>query len=517
MKRAIVCVVVFLFLTLLTTGLQAQEAGPSLGDLARRERERKKGLSQPATQTVTSEAVGLRLTIPAGWKATENRNPVPVGSQLVIECMPEHDAACMLLVESAVLPSGKTTITDADRQSWDKGKNSVEESQRLSSRDIHVAGHPAHEVVFQDAQKHRSRRVYVAVPEAGRVFEFYFYTSWDRDIYDDFTPAIEAALQSLAPVGQPSAEERDFAELAAKWTPEEQRAHESVFHTLFFEEMCKGMVGKFVAFEQMVRDCKMGFSEQDDPRRDPNYDFHLTLRGAGLELSAIPRRAGLGGFFSDGRKVYYNAQGPASNKNKALYDLSRPATTTELAPAAGAQTSQAPPPPQEVSRGKKVYTEEDLKNLRGTVNVAGGETSTPSGSGETSSTGETAPAQGEYKREEEVALRYVCSFRLLEEFDCSLDLHRFCTLEELAEGIETKPGKISGFKKEKDPRLDRNYEYHLDVGGENNIGISAIPRKPGLGGFFTDTNHYTRYNPRGQASNNDKRVRDGVGCVGLTR
>ena len=129
MKRAIVCVVVFLFLTLLTTGLQAQEAGPSLGDLARRERERKKGLSQPATQTVTSEAVGLRLTIPAGWKATENRNPVPVGSQLVIECMPEHDAACMLLVESAVLPSGKTTITDADRQSWDKGKNSIEESQ----------------------------------------------------------------------------------------------------------------------------------------------------------------------------------------------------------------------------------------------------------------------------------------------------------------------------------------------------------------------------------------------------
>jgi hypothetical protein len=64
-----------------------------------------------------------------------------------------------------------------------------------------------------------------------------------------------------------------------------------------------------------------------DPARDPNYKYTITITGTGWVTSAIPQRAGLGGFFVDGARgmianSYYNPTGPATVKDKELGEIS---------------------------------------------------------------------------------------------------------------------------------------------------------------------------------------------------
>ena len=64
-----------------------------------------------------------------------------------------------------------------------------------------------------------------------------------------------------------------------------------------------------------------------DPARDPNYEYTITVTGNGWVASATPRRAGLGGFFTDGTRgmiadSYFNANGPATAKDKRLGEIS---------------------------------------------------------------------------------------------------------------------------------------------------------------------------------------------------
>jgi len=64
-----------------------------------------------------------------------------------------------------------------------------------------------------------------------------------------------------------------------------------------------------------------------DPARDPNYKYTITITGTGWVASANPQRAGLGGLFVDGTKgmitdLYFNANGPATAKDKHLSDIS---------------------------------------------------------------------------------------------------------------------------------------------------------------------------------------------------
>jgi hypothetical protein len=58
-----------------------------------------------------------------------------------------------------------------------------------------------------------------------------------------------------------------------------------------------------------------------DPSTDPNYTYKLTINGSNWELWAIPKKAGLGGFYvAPGmmQDTYYNAKGAASNKDRKL-------------------------------------------------------------------------------------------------------------------------------------------------------------------------------------------------------
>jgi hypothetical protein len=64
-----------------------------------------------------------------------------------------------------------------------------------------------------------------------------------------------------------------------------------------------------------------------DPARDSNYKYLVTITGTGWAASANPLRVGLGGFFVDGSRgmvpnSYYNANGPATAKDRQLDEIS---------------------------------------------------------------------------------------------------------------------------------------------------------------------------------------------------
>jgi uncharacterized protein DUF4124 len=118
---------------------------------------------------------------------------------------------------------------------------------------------------------------------------------------------------------------------------------------------------------------------------------------------------------------------------------------------------------------------------------------------------------GKFRAEEEGALGVLCALAITEAFQCAPGLQRYCTLEEMIEG--GPGGNPKGF--EKDPRLDANYRYVVDVRGHD-IAFSAVPLKPGLAGFFNPGDG-TRYNPIGPASKDDKPVQGGVNCKGFAK
>lgn len=128
----------------------------------------------------------------------------------------------------------------------------------------------------------------------------------------------------------------------------------------------------------------------------------------------------------------------------------------------------------------------------------------------TSSAPLSAAPAGKFRSEEEAALGAMCGMAILE-FMCTLELKRYCTMEELVHG--GPGGKPKGF--EKDPRSDPNYQYTVTVRGDE-IAFAATPRRAGLAGFFNDGNGPT-WSPSGPASTSDKRVMGGTNCVGFTK
>lgn len=271
-----------------------------------------------------------------------------------------------------------------------------------------------------------------------------------------------------------------------KLSPQEEKAYLQVGFTTAEERTCKAGLGRYADWEQLFAGCRaqgvtLATDRQDDPRRDPNYDYRLSVSANAFELSAAPRRSGLGGFFSDGQKIYFNPQGAATRESKAIYDF----VSAAAAPSAGTAV-----------QGKKVYTEEDLQGLGGQINTGGGGTS---------AAGDTAPAPGHYKPAEEVALNFSYCFMSLEGA-CKVFLERRCSFEELIAGVEVRPGHVRGFIK--DPRDDPNYEYTLTINGDD-YEIAASPKRPGLGGFYS-FGPDIHFNPDGPASRSDRPVFDTV-------
>jgi Raf kinase inhibitor-like YbhB/YbcL family protein len=212
MRGSVSPIAVLLAVLSSASALYSQGGDQTLGELARRERERRQAQAEQGDAgrtAVANEAVGVRLLIPQNWKAREILDPT--SPHLLIDCVPAHPNSCWLMVKSTVLPSAKSEITDADRGLWDARKHPryAIRTHRVSSRDLQVAGYPAHEVIVQNENppRERTRTVYVLDQGVGRLFEFSFSAAWQsQDHFAQYERAIDAAIQSFSPLARAAAE-----------------------------------------------------------------------------------------------------------------------------------------------------------------------------------------------------------------------------------------------------------------------------------------------------------------------
>jgi hypothetical protein len=511
--------IVFLLSSCFPLLIAAAQETPSLGDLARKAREQRKTSAESRTQTVESPGVGVRLVIPLDWKATDNRGG-PFGKQLSIDCNPEYPGVCSILVESEALPRDKRAITDADLKEW-KSQDPPAGFRRVAGRDWQVAGRPAREAIFEDPNGFRRRWVNILARDGGRLYKFECSAYWDsKDRLEEYAPAIDKVLESLSPVGQPTPQEVETAEIVSRFSAEERIGKRNVFNILLMELMCREMIQKYVPLDQVLNGCQartekeggaisLSASLPEDPRRDPNYEYRVVARADTFDLSAAPKRKGLGGFFFDGQKIYFNPQGAASVSDKKIYEFKVPPGES----ASSAQPVAAPPaaPPAQPAK-KKVWTEEDLASLRGPINVGGGgAASKPESPAATTPSAGSSQRQAlrergyfnrkELQAEERRAQEYVVAISELENRDCKPNLKRYCSLDELVQGVEVEPGRIVGFRAGMEPSSDPNYEYRIAL-RDASYEVSATPRRPGLGGLMHD-GYTTHYNPKGSATKED--------------
>jgi hypothetical protein len=109
------------------------------------------------------------------------------------------------------------------------------------------------------------------------------------------------------------------------------------------------------------------------------------------------------------------------------------------------------------------------------------------------------------KLEEKVAFMFISAIGSLED-DCRRHVNRPCTMQELVD----QPKAVDGWPMNKlkyDPtKTDPNYTYTITITGSA-WDASAVPKKPGLGGF-DNTGPFSKfyYNPQGAASSKDLQV-----------
>ena len=169
--------------------------------------------------------------------------------------------------------------------------------------------------------------------------------------------------------------------------------------------------------------------------------------------------------------------------------------------------------------GKTHYTDspppDDAKKLappKGgsapTTSTAPAASTGPGGGAAPRADGPQGRTQRSFRPEEQAALQVMCGIALLETLTCQLEFKRWCSMDELVKGINGDKSKAF----EHDPRRDPNYDYRVDTRG-GDISISAVPRKPGLAGFFNagDGNHY---NTAGAAGKSDPLIAGGTSCGG---
>lgn len=314
---------------LVTAGsLRAQQTIPeSLAERARQEQERKREKLLGQTQTVENAAIGLRLVVPKAWR-------VQGEEVLTMDCGTEF--ICYLLVRSRALPRPQDTITEADRQAWNQWRvSNWGDGLRVlaAGREVRVAAYPAYDVTRASPPddeipgKNHLRSVFVLVPEAQRIYEFHLYTIGRPSV--ELLSVFEAVLDSFAPLGKASAEETEAAALAARLSEAEKVAIGATLGLAYLEMSCKDLTGKFLPLEQLLQEGCEGTTASGyrgeiaggrTPTPDPNYDYRLTVRQDGFAVSAVPRRAGVGGFLflSDTQELHYNPKGAATGGNTVL-------------------------------------------------------------------------------------------------------------------------------------------------------------------------------------------------------
>ena len=112
------------------------------------------------------------------------------------------------------------------------------------------------------------------------------------------------------------------------------------------------------------------------------------------------------------------------------------------------------------------------------------------------------------KPQEAVALLFVSDIVDLQ-ISCQMDFDKYCSIQELVNGIKTRVFGLKGLTR--DPGQDVNYSYSFEATGKETYQLSAVPRRPGLGGWLfvrgsSSADYY--FNPKGPATDKDKKIRD---------
>ena len=116
------------------------------------------------------------------------------------------------------------------------------------------------------------------------------------------------------------------ASVTDKRKPEESRALGNLVMIVGVQRQCRQLLGRYVSINEMLKGCvgsgvNIGLHTDNDPGRDPNYDYRMIVRADGFELSLAPHRAGLTGYFTDGKNLYEDASGIATSRSNLLGPL----------------------------------------------------------------------------------------------------------------------------------------------------------------------------------------------------
>jgi hypothetical protein len=167
--------------------------------------------------------------------------------------------------------------------------------------------------------------------------QMYRWTDKDGKVhYSDKPPPAGAKQQTTKPLPSrvPPAEAKDTprppqsaaaGEVSSgsrrPWSRAEEHAGFCVLFEINAAQIHCGLgLGRFCTIDEMI---KGGGPQKTkllgkDPRLDPNYEHRIAIGPETYTWSAVPRRPGFTGFFYNGRRTYYNPNGAASDKDKAV-------------------------------------------------------------------------------------------------------------------------------------------------------------------------------------------------------
>jgi hypothetical protein len=354
-----------------------------------------------------------------------------------------------------------------------------------------------------------------------------------------FSAILILALSGAGRAQQPAAQEPALPQM----TEAEGSGYIGVTVLASAEKECRKRTGRYVGFDELLRSCdKLGPSTIKDPREDKFYQFEIKASPDSFTVTAKPRNADMAGFFSDGKRVYYNVHGAASAGDLAIYDLETGTVLTKgpAKPKAPPEAESKPEQPQKAitiydtcpsevgtvgqaspaPHAAKVWTNEDMPAVRAAPAAKPPVKPPPPVLGcvlDDAGTHERLPVHS-FNAAERRSLRVQCAIDILE-MECSHGLKRVCPLDELTKGVPSQAlgGGTEYVSLVADPKTDPDYEYRLSIGGSR-YTLSAVPKHPGLGGFFSEPFPYpTHYNANGEASKQDPKTALQVSCGGFTQ
>ena len=153
-------------------------------------------------------------------------------------------------------------------------------------------------------------------------------TKEGRTVYQEAPCAVDDKASSLKKPGagpsMPAASGGSGSGSSRK--PEEDKALGNLVVIAGVTKTCKEMTGRYASLDEMRKGCvsagmSMGLHRDNDPNNDPNYDYRMSARADGFELSIAPRKPGLTGYYTDGVSVFENASGAANSQSKKLGPL----------------------------------------------------------------------------------------------------------------------------------------------------------------------------------------------------